>query len=158
MLIAASPAVAEQTRSATAGSRPPAAQLSDLAWLEGTWVGEGFGAKLQETYTGPSGGQMVGHFSAIKDGAPEFYEFIMMAQVGNSLEYRVRHFNPEMTAWEDKTEFVRFPLVAAEKDSWYFDGYTLRRTGPDTAVHIVRIKRKDGTADEAMLPYCKLKD
>ena len=100
---------------------------------------------------------MPGHFRAVKDGKADLYEFVMMAEVGGSLEYRVRHFNPDMTAWEDKTTFVRFPLVAVEKDAWYFDGYTLKRTGPDTAVHIVRVKRGDGEATDVVLPYRKVK-
>jgi hypothetical protein len=154
---AAAPAAAQQTRTAEPGARPPAATLADLAWLEGTWTGDGFGARLTETYTAAAAGQMAGHFSAVKDGKADFYEFVMMAEVGDSLEYRVRHFNPDMTAWEDKATFVRFPLVAVEKDAWYFDGYTLQRTGPDTAVHIVRVKRGDGKPGDVVLPYRRVK-
>ena len=157
-LAGALPAAAQQTRVAVPGAPPPAARLADLAWLEGSWVGDGFGAKLSETYGAPAGGQMAGHFGAVKDGKADFYEFLMMAEVDGSLEYRVRHFNPDMTAWEDKATFVRFPLVAVEKDVWYFDGYTLKRTGPDTAVHIVRVKRGDGKPAEVVLPYRRIKD
>ena len=77
----------------------------------------------------------------------------MIAEVGNSIEYRVKHFNPDMTGWEEKAHFIRFPLVAVEEDAWYFDGLTIRRTGPDTADHVVRIKRKDGSEGEAVLKY-----
>jgi hypothetical protein len=40
-----------------------------------------------------------------------------------------------------------------DKDAWYFDGLTIRRTGPDSAEHIVRIKGKDGKTSEAVLKY-----
>src|SRR5687767_1778369 len=133
------PAPAQLTRTAVPGSMPPAASLADLAWLEGEWTGEGFDSVLHENYSAPVGGQMPGHFYAAKDGRPTFYEFVMIAEVGNSIEYRVRHFNPDMTAWEDKDRFIRFPLVAVEKDVWYFDGLTIRRTGPDSSDHIVRV-------------------
>ena len=135
------------------GAQSPPAKVSDLGWMVGQWAGEGFGAKLFESYSAPIGGQMPGHFYVARDGKPEMYEFVMIAEVGNSIEYRVRHFNPDMTAWEDKDQFVKFPLVAVEGDSWYFDGLTIRRTGPDTTDHVVRIKGKDGKTSEAVLKY-----
>jgi hypothetical protein len=157
VLLAGAPAAAQHTRTATPGTTPPAASLADLAWLEGEWTGEGFDSVLHENYSRAVGGQMPGHFYAAKDGRPTFYEFVMLAQVGNSIEYRVRHFNPDMTAWEDKDRFIRFPLVAVEKDVWYFDGLTIRRTGPDSSDHIVRVKRKDGSEEDAVLHYRRAK-
>ena len=153
LLLASAPGAAQQTRVMEPGAQSPAAKVSDLGWLVGEWTGEGFGSQLYETYSAPVGGQMPGHFYAARDGKADFYEFVMIAEVGNSIEYRVRHFNPDMTAWEDKDRFVKFPLVAAEGGSWYFDGLTIRRTGPDAADHIVRVKGKDGKTSEAVLKY-----
>ena len=154
-LVLAASLHAADTRSAERNAAPPDAQLSDLAWMEGRWVGKGFGADLEETYSAPAGGQMPGHFRVVRDGKPQFYELVMIAQVGSSIEYRVRHFNPDLTAWEEKDNVVRFPLVALEKDVWFFDGLTIRRTGRDSADHIVRIKHKDGTENEAVLRYTR---
>ena len=153
LMLATAPAAAQQTRVLESGASSPAARVSDLSWLVGEWTGEGFGAKLHETYSAPIGGQMPGHFYVAKDGKPEMYEFVMIAEVGDSIEYRVRHFNPDMTAWEDKDHFVKFALVEVDGDSWYFDGLTIRRTGPDSAEHVVRIKGKDGKSSEAVLKY-----
>ena len=152
-----SSALAQQTRVLAPGAQSPAARVADLAWLVGEWTGEGFGAALYETYSSPIGGQMPGHFYVAKDGKPSMYEFVMIAEVGDSIEYRVRHFNPDMTAWEDKERFVRFPLVAADKDAWYFDGLTIRRTGPDSSDHVVRIEGKDGKVSEAVLKYRRVR-
>ena len=157
LLLAAAPAAAQQTRALAPGAQSPPAKAADLAWQVGEWSGEGFGAKLHESYSAPIGGQMPGHFTVARDGKPEMYEFVMIAEVGDSIEYRVRHFNPDMTAWEDKGKFIKFPLVAADRDVWYFDGLTIRRTGPDTADHIVRVKGKDGKVAEAVLSYRRAK-
>lgn len=156
-LAPAAPALAQQTRVLAPGAASPAARVSDLAWLVGAWKGEGFGSDLFESYSAPIGGQMPGHFYVAKDGKPSMYEFVMIAEVGDSIEYRVRHFNPDMTAWEEKERFVRFPLVAAEGDNWYFDGLTIRRTGPDSSEHVVRITGKDGKASEAVLRYRRVR-
>jgi len=157
LAIGAAPAAATEVRTAAPGATPPAAALSDLSWLVGSWAGEGFDAKLQETYSDPAGGQMPGHFSIVANGQPGLYEFVMIAQVGPSLEYRVRHVNPDMTAWEDKDKFVRFPLVERVGDTWYFDGLTIRRTAPDAAEHVVRVKHKDGASEDAVLRYRRVK-
>jgi hypothetical protein len=151
--IATSAAQAPLTRTMEPGGTPAAAKLADLDWLAGEWTGEGFDSVLHENYSKAVGGQMPGHFYAAKDGKPDFYEFVMIAEVGNSLEYRVKHFNPDLTGWEEKERFVRFPLVAVEGGAWYFDGLTIRRTGPNSADHVVRIKRKDGSSGEAVLHY-----
>jgi len=152
---AAPPAI--EVRTAPPGSAPPAAKLADLAWMVGSWAGEGFDAQLQETYSAQVGGQMPGHFSIVANGKPGMYEFVMVAQIGPSIEYRVRHINADMTAWEDKDKFVRFPFVERVGDTWFFDGLTIRRTGPDSAEHVVRIKHKDGKTEDAVLKYRRVK-
>lgn len=154
--LVAATGLAQQTRVLPAGAQSPAAKVADLSWLVGEWKGEGFDAQLYETYSAPVGGQMPGHFYIAKDGKPSMYEFVMIAEVGDSIEYRVRHFNPDMTAWEDKDRFIRFPLVAAEKDAWYFEGLTIRRTGPHTAEHVVLVKPKDGEPSEQVLRYRRI--
>ncbi|MFC3713616.1 DUF6265 family protein [Sphingoaurantiacus capsulatus] len=156
-LVAPSPAYAAETRSAVPGAPSPKATLADLQWMVGTWEGEGLGGAVRESYSPPAGGQMVGHFRSLRDGKPAFYELVMLAEVDGSLEYRVKHFNPDMTAWEEKAQVVRFPLVAVEKDVWYFNGLTIRRTGPDSVTHFVRIGSKDGKTSEAGFTYRRVK-
>lgn len=152
-LALAPPALAAETRSAAPGAAAPVAALADLSWMVGSWEGEGLGGAVLESYSPPAGGQMPGHFRLLKDGRPQFYELLMIAEAGTSLEFRVKHFNPDMTGWEEKAEVVRFPLVAVEKDVWYFDGLTIRRTGPDTALQTVLIRQKDGSTREAGFTY-----
>jgi len=140
------------------GAAPPAqpqpkASLDDLSWLAGEWTGEGFGLVLHENFSAAVGGQMAAHFYGAKDGKPEFYEFETIAQVGDSLVFRVKHFNPDMTGWEEKDKFVGFPLISHDKDVWRFDGLTIRRTGPDTAEHIVTVKHGDEPAHDVVLRY-----
>ena len=153
LVLSAAPVSAQLTRVATPDSPAPTASIKDLVWLQGEWVGEGFDSVLHESISAPVGGQMSAHFYAAKDGKPSFYEFELITEVGDSLEFWVKHFNPDMTGWEEKDKFVRFKLVAIDKDAAYFDGLTLKRTGPDTADHVVRIKGKDGAVREAVLHY-----
>ncbi len=132
----------------------PAASIDDLAWLSGRWLGEGFGGILEENWNPPLGGAMVATFRSIKEGKPNFYEICLIAPEGNSLVYKVKHFNPDLTGWEEKDDYVTFPLVKLEPDTAWFNGLTMVREG-DTCTQYLAMKKKDGTYREAVLTYKK---
>lgn len=142
-LALATPAAAQNTRSLDGGVSPPAS-IDQLSWLVGSWAGTGMGAEVAETYSAAFGGRITGHFTmADGKGRIRFTEIVDYVPVGQSLAFRVRHFNPDMSGWEDQTgKPVVFPLVAIEKDRWFFDGMTIERTGPDTLTTWVRISQK----------------
>lgn len=152
----ASVADAQQVRSAD-GAAPATASIDQLAWLEGSWEGEGLGGPASETYSRIQGGQLTGHFVQTDGkGGIAFTEIIHLGaygERGRSLAYRVRHFNADMRGWEDKSGApVVFPLVAVERDRWYFDGLTIHREAPDRMTMWVRIG-EGGTAREAAFRY-----
>jgi hypothetical protein len=153
VLLIATSASAAETRSAVAGAPRPQAVLADLAWLTGEWQGEGLGGQVLDSYSAPVGGQIVGHFRLVKEGQVVFYELFTIVDVNGSLEMRVKHFNPDLSGWEAKADAQTFPLVDVEKDVWFFDGITLRRTGSDQIVTTVLIKRKSGPPTEERLTF-----
>ena len=104
----------------------------------------------------PAGNAMIGHFSMVGKEGPSFYELVQIREEAGSLVYRVKHFQPDLIGWEEKEKSVTFPLVAIEKDAIYFDGLTIARTGPDEVTHWIRLKNKDGTAEEAKLVYRRM--
>ena len=136
-------AVPDQTRSARVGDAPPDARIESLAWLEGSWHGPGLGGDATEVYAAPEAGQITGHFTQTQKGKVAFYELIQIVPVGRSLAYRLRHFNADLTGWEDATRKPEsFALVAIEKDAVHFDGLTMRRLGPNRIDVWVRIDGK----------------
>jgi hypothetical protein len=156
--IVATPLSAAETRSRVEGVAAPAANIADLGWLAGHWVGKGLGGRATEVYSAPAGGQIVGHFgSQDKDGSVRFYELMTIAAKGNSLTYRIKHFNPDMTGWEAKDTFVSFDLVATEPHVWYFDGMTIRRTAADAMTVTVLIHPDSGKTFEAPFTYRRQK-
>ena len=148
---------AQETRAMKPGAASPPARLEDLAWLQGQWEGPGLTGPATEVYSAPAGGQIVGHFRQLRDNRVWFFEIMAIAQVGPSLEYRLKHFNEDLTGWEEKGTVVKFPLVAAERDAWYFDGLTIKRDGPDGMMGAVRITNKDGSSREAVFKYRRIK-
>jgi len=127
------PLSAQEVRSAPESHIPPPATVAELGWLTGRWVDEGIGgAPAQEVYSAPAGGSIVGHFvQEDGKGSVAFFEILQIAEENGSLVYRLKHFGPDLTGWEQKDEMVRFPLVAMDEGALYFDGLTIRRDGPD---------------------------
>ncbi|MBA4353930.1 MAG: hypothetical protein C0409_04490 [Novosphingobium sp.] len=130
----------------------PAATLADLRWMTGSWEGEGIdGAPALEAYAPAAGGQMVGHFRQLKkDGSVMFYEIITIVEEGGSLAYRLKHFNADLTGWEEKDKVTIFPLAQAGKGRWDFSGLVYERTGPNAMTATVKV-HGDGGKEETLV-------
>ncbi|MGL5837424.1 MAG: DUF6265 family protein [Sphingorhabdus sp.] len=125
------------------------AKIADLAWLEGSWEGQGIaGAPAVEVYSRAADGTMVGHFRQLNaNGKVMFYEIITIEETGGSLSYNVKHFNADLTGWEEKGEVRRFPLSAIQSGRWEFSGVTYERTGRNTMIASVAAKGADGSQE-----------
>lgn len=162
LLLAGSPALAidpetgvELTRVTETGAARPHADLSELGWLAGTWEGAGIeGATSREHWGAPIGGAMPGYFvQSDGKGGTMFSEWMQIAPDGDSLVVRLKHFNPDLSGWEEKDKVVSFPLIARDGDSWYFNGLTYRRQGDDRLLVAVRMKHDDGSKSELVFRF-----
>jgi hypothetical protein len=114
-------------------------------------VGEGLGGYSEETWSGPAGGAMVGTYRLLKEGKAVFYEFLLLTEENGSLILKLKHFSPELVAWEEKDKFVDFPLVAIEADgrTIHFDGLTFSRGADDTlTIYLLLTDRKTNVVRE----------
>lgn len=128
---------------ALVAAAPPTAPdpLSDAAWLAGRWVGEGLGGRIEETWTPPADGQMVGHFRLVRDGKVAFYELLPIDRTAAGLRLRVKHFNPDFTGWEERAQSHEFAPETATPRDLRFAGLRYRLDG-DTLVGSVAIRQR----------------
>lgn len=142
----ANPAAAQETRVAPEGHTPPRADIGQVAWLVGRWTGEGVGgAPAHESWLPPVGGTMVGTFvQENADGTIMFTEHMYLMEEEGSLVVKLKHFEPDLTGWEDKEGMVTFRLLSAEPCAAYFQALTYRCTtaeeGEGGLVVAVRMK------------------
>lgn len=136
---------------------PPAA-LAQMDWLVGQWQGEGIqGAPAMESWLPPTGGVMVGTFvQESADGAIMFTEHMYLMQEDDTLVLRLKHFNADLTGWEEKDDMLSFRLVAIEECAAYFNALTLRCDGPDGLVAAVRMKSDTGEPQELLFRFTRL--
>lgn len=152
------PAVAgPNTREVPEGAKSPPAKVDVIAWMAGRWTGEGFGGQIEELFSPPAGGAMIGHYRNWVGDKVEFYELEGILEEKGSLVYRVKHFNPDLTGWEEKDKSVDFPLVAIEGNRIYFDGLTVEKVSDNEMRHYVLLKGKDGKAKVMTFVYRRAK-
>lgn len=144
-LLAAGAAPQAQTAHAANGAR-----IEDAAWLAGRWVGTGFDGQMEESWSPPVGGQMVGHFRYSIDGQPQFYEMLLMDVIAEGVRMRVKHFNPDATAWEEKERWVTFAPVSVGPDALVFRGLTIRSEDDNRIAMMLTLRQGDAVREETL--------
>ncbi|NNF16109.1 MAG: hypothetical protein HKN70_05135 [Gammaproteobacteria bacterium] len=129
----------------------PEARIEDVAWLTGAWTGEAFGERFEQTWNPPSAGSMVGFFKLLNKDSVNFYELLLIVEENNSLVMKVKHFHADFTAWEDKEDYVRFPLVHLEKDAIHFSGLSFYRQNNDDVIGYLAMRRKGELVEEKLI-------
>jgi hypothetical protein len=124
--------------------------IEDAAWLAGRWVGEGFGGDMEEAWSPPVGGQMIGHFRYWREDQPQFYEFMIIDVAEGGLRMRLKHFNPDFTTWEDRDQWTTFEPVSVGADRIVFNGLTIVRESEDRMVMTIRIRNGDNVAEHVL--------
>ena len=130
--LTAAPLSAQETRVGEDGFESPPASLDQMEWLVGQWAGEGIqGAPAMESWLPTAGGTMVGTFVQTtkgEDGAESimFTEHLYLMEENGTLVLRLKHFNADLTGWEEKDGMLTFRLVAMENCAAYFHALTLR--------------------------------
>ena len=127
----------------------PAAKIESLHWLAGLWQGDSSIGKSEEIWAPPSSGTMVGAFKVVREGdtKPYFYELCEIAEVDGSLTLKVKHFSADLHGWEEKDDFVSFPLVKLGENEAFFDGLTYRRIGDELRAYVA-VEQEGGRLEE----------
>lgn len=151
------PLAAQETRVAPEGHVPPPATIEQVAWLVGDWAGTGIeGAAAAETWLPPSDDTMVGLFlQETAEGGLMFTEHMYLAEEEDSLVLKLKHFNPDLTGWEEKDGMVRFPLLAIEPCTVYFSALTYRCDGEGGLLVAVRMESEGEEVEELVFRFTR---
>ena len=150
-------AVTEHTVRLDDPEKRPKATLEDVYWLVGSWQGEAFGGTFEEVWNPPSLGSMVGFFKFMGDEAVGFYELLLLVEEEGSLSLKVKHFNPDFSAWEDREEYVDFRFVRADDDVIHFSGISFYRMSRNEIHAWIRMRNGDQISEEKLV-YRRVED
>ncbi len=141
----------EHTYRLSDGESPPAATLADASWLVGSWVGTAFGQEFEQVWSAPSAGSMIGTFKLMSGDEVSFYELLQLSVDDGTLSLKVKHFNADFTAWEDKEDFVDFRLVKFDDDELHFSGLSFYRLDDDHIDGYIVMRSGDEIREEKLV-------
>jgi len=130
----------------------PTATLDDVSWLVGNWSGEAFGNTFEQSWNPASAGSMIGFFKLMDSDAVVFYELLLLVEEEGSLSLKVKHFNADFSAWEEKTDYTNFRFIKSEEDAVHFSGISFYRIDKDT-MHGYIVFRSGEEVREEKLVY-----
>lgn len=145
----------ENTLSLDSLSNMPNADINELAWLAGDWVGEVFGGLVEDVWLEPLGGSMVGVFRSYSAGEIGFYELFTISEFNESLIIRLKHFSSDLKGWEEKNVTQDFRLVKISGGTAWFEGFTIRKDKKNRYTIFVAMERSDGSVKEMEFNYRK---
>lgn len=77
LVVATPPGIAES----------PDGALQALSWLEGTWTGDADGVSMEEIWTAPAGGLMLGLHRDVFPSGSAFFEYLRIERTAEGLVY-----------------------------------------------------------------------
>jgi hypothetical protein len=90
----------------------PETTVDELAWLAGTWTSEQRGVAMEEHWTEPRGGIMLGLHRDLPPGKKAFFEFLRIEETPGGLVYHASPRGAPATA---------FRMIALEKHKVIFE-------------------------------------
>ena len=130
------------------GETGESASIEDAIFLVGHWQGDGMGGFNEEVWGEPLGGSMLGAFRHLQGDEPSFSEIMQISEDNGTLALRLKHFNPDLTGWEEKDDMVTFPLVRVEpNEALYFRGLTYRRVSDNLLTIYLALHNRDGVQE-----------
>lgn len=133
-----------------ADPKPPTS-VSDLAWIAGQWQGQKGGDPLDEHWSTPASGTMMGMFRWIKGGKILVYEFLAIEDGPKGPVLLLRHFRSGLIALEEKDSPLRCPLAGGGPGEAIFacesepTRLIYRRAG-ENGLTVLLERQKDGQA------------
>ena len=149
------PLGAHETRVRGGETPPPSATIGELDWLVGQWTGSGIGgAPAHESWLPPVGGTMVGTFIQ-EDGESgiRFSEHMYLMEEDGTLMMRLKHFNADLTSWEEKDDTTDFTLIAVEECAAYFNSLTLKCAKTDSGADGLLVAVRMQSGDELIFRF-----
>lgn len=142
------PAREQDDAAATPGDQNP------FGWLEGHWVGQGFGGLVEEVWLPLRGGAMLCTFRMIQNDQVILYEIVTIEPGkpgGAKPVMRLKHFDPDLSSWEAKDECLVWPLESQDDKRARFGPVEYALTGEDELTAWVEVSQGGETTTQELV-------
>lgn len=115
-------------------------EIGALAWLTGKWFGVVGKSPVEEYWTAPAGGSVMGMFRWLEGDGVRFYEILVIEEEGGGLVMRIKHFDPGLKGWEEKDTAVTYDLVRVDEGEAVF--FSRRMDKPQWLIYTLDARHK----------------
>lgn len=78
--------------------------------LTGNWRGKIGDDIVDEYWSIMAANTLIGMFRWLKEGEVSFYEFVVIDNIDGKIRLKIKHFNPDLTGWEEKANYIHYVL------------------------------------------------
>lgn len=78
--------------------------------ITGNWRGKIGDDTVDEYWSITEANTLMGMFRWLKEEKVNFYEFIVIDKIDGTIRMKIKHFNSDLTGWEEKTDYVHYIL------------------------------------------------
>jgi hypothetical protein len=157
LLLVAGSIAAQSTESDLKEPGSSDTEIDQISWITGHWRAEALDGICEEIWSPPLGNSMMGMFRLVKDDSVVFYELMTISMVSGKPNLKIKHFNADMTGWEEKDESTEFHSVSLSDSLAVFDGLSFLKQGEDGMQVTVTIEN-DGEMAEIEFPFRRVKN
>jgi hypothetical protein len=126
-----------------------------IGWLASgrvlAWAGD-----CEEVWLPAADGHMIGTFRFWNEGKLVFSEFMNLVQEGESVSLKLKHFNPDLSGWEEKEKWTTFKLIEIGDNIAWFHGITYERKGDELVIHLALTEKGERRIEEFLFKRKKL--
>ncbi|QMW02547.1 DUF6265 family protein [Spirosoma foliorum] len=122
--------------------------LSDVAFMEGRWLGTFNGGPIEAAWIAPVGDNLTGFMRMMRDNKVTMYEMLIFEQTEQGPIVLVKHFKSGLIGQEEKDKSDRYRFIDAGKDKATFEK-------EDGSIRIIYEKR---SANQLVIQRGQLKD
>lgn len=140
---------------ASVQSQEHEASIADFAFFTGYWKGSGFGGTSEEMWMPHSAGNLLGTFKQSDGDALIFSEYMEIVKVDGEFQLRLKHFNPDFSGWEEKSDHVIFKLVEVSENKAVFEGLIYELIAPDQLQVTLQLQDSDGNSSAETFSYSR---
>lgn len=137
-----------QVRQLEENQSPGKGTVEELNWLAGYWTGTGLGGDCEEVWLPAKDGHMIGTFRFWNEGKLVFSEFMNVIQDGESVSIKLKHFNPDLSGWEEKEKWTTFKLIELGTNTAWFHGITYERKGDELVISLALTEKGERRIEE----------
>jgi hypothetical protein len=68
---------------------------------------------------------------------------------------RIKHFNPDLTGWEEKDDYITFPFIKADENNFEFDGLIFHKLSEKDMQITVTLGDKEGNTRTEVFTFTR---